>query len=89
MAHFYNYEIAKLSLSFSLSGVFLFFYFSSSLIHLFLPPPPQVFDLFDSVMLLKDGRIMWQGPTPSVVDGFGARGYPSPAHHNPADFIMK
>ena len=51
-------------------------------------PSSEVFELFDVTMLLKDGRVLWQGPTAGVVAGFGACGFPPPAHHNPADFIM-
>jgi len=51
-------------------------------------PSSEVFDLFDMVMLLKDGKIMYQGPTGGVVDFFTERGYAPPAHHNPADFMM-
>lgn len=51
-------------------------------------PSSEVFDLFDVVTLLKDGRIMYQGPTTGVVKGFGACGFPVPVHHNPADYIM-
>ena len=31
-----------------------------------LQPPPEVFELFDDVMLMSDGRLIYHGPTPDV-----------------------
>jgi len=36
-------------------------------------PSSEVFELFDMVMLLKDGRVLYQGTTEGVIDYFTAR----------------
>jgi ABC-type multidrug transport system ATPase subunit len=41
-------------------------------------PSSEVFELFHNVILMKDGRIMWQGPVDGVVAGFSNLGYPPP-----------
>ena len=31
-----------------------------------LQPPPEVFELFDDVILMSDGRLIYHGPVPQV-----------------------
>lgn len=51
-------------------------------------PSSEVFAFFDSVMLLKDGRVLYQGRSASVVRDFARCGFPMADYFNPADFIM-
>ncbi|KAJ3146015.1 ATP-binding cassette sub- G member 1 [Geranomyces variabilis] len=51
-------------------------------------PSSEVFALFDDVLFLAEGMVMFQGPTNTVIEYFNARGYPCPNHWNPPDFIF-
>lgn len=51
-------------------------------------PSSEVFELFGSVVLMKDGRVVFSGPKSRVVSYFAEKGFPVPEHHNPADFVM-
>jgi ABC-type multidrug transport system ATPase subunit len=51
-------------------------------------PSSEVFFLFDSVIFMKDGRILYQGPVPKITDYFGSFGYLIPDNYNPSDFAM-
>lgn len=51
-------------------------------------PSSKVFGIFDHVIILKDGRVLFQGKTQDIATHFGAAGYALPLHHNPADFVM-
>lgn len=51
-------------------------------------PSSEIFFLFDSVIFLKDGRVFYQGACKEATSYFLSKGYPCPANHNPADFIM-
>jgi hypothetical protein len=44
--------------------------------------------MLDRLILLKDGRVMYQGREDDVVDYFAARSHVLPPKYNPADFIM-
>ena len=52
-------------------------------------PSSEIFNSFDSLILMNMGRVMFQGPTSEVPRYFGARGHPNPPHFNPADWIMQ
>lgn len=52
-------------------------------------PSSEIFNSFDSLILMNMGRVMYQGPTVDVPDYFGERGHPNPPHFNPADWIMQ
>ncbi|TPX54723.1 hypothetical protein PhCBS80983_g05801 [Powellomyces hirtus] len=51
-------------------------------------PSSEVFYLFDDVLFLAEGEVMYQGPTSKVVEYFDGRGYPCPEHFNPADHVF-
>ena len=51
-------------------------------------PSSDVFHMFDNLLLLADGRIMYQDKAAGVIDYFGKRGFPCPHHTNPADHIF-
>uniref|UniRef100_A0A7S2VZ86 ABC transporter domain-containing protein n=1 Tax=Eucampia antarctica TaxID=49252 RepID=A0A7S2VZ86_9STRA len=51
-------------------------------------PSSELFSSFDHLILLSNGRVMYQGSVGGVNDFFGERGQPVPNHYNPSDWIM-
>ena len=51
-------------------------------------PSSQVFQAFDKLLLLADGKMIYSGPPRQVNPYFAQLGYRSPPDTNPADFIM-
>lgn len=54
-----------------------------------LQPPPEVFNLFDDVLLLDEGRLVYHGPRDRIVAHFQAMGYRIPARKDVADFLQE
>eukprot|EP00644_Phytophthora_capsici_P006843 jgi/Phyca11/103822/e_gw1.8.159.1 len=53
-----------------------------------LQPSPEVFDLFDDVILLNDGYVMYQGPRSQVLEYFEKIGFKCPVNRDVADFLL-
>ncbi|ETL35681.1 hypothetical protein L916_12225 [Phytophthora nicotianae] len=53
-----------------------------------LQPSPEVFALFDDVMLLNDGYVMYHGPREQALDYFESLGFKCPPNRDVADFLM-
>ncbi|TMW67503.1 hypothetical protein Poli38472_011123 [Pythium oligandrum] len=53
-----------------------------------LQPSPEVFGLFDDVLLLNKGRVMYNGPRVGVLDYFGGLGLVCPVGRDVADFLV-
>ncbi|KAJ3068359.1 ATP-binding cassette sub- G member 1, partial [Quaeritorhiza haematococci] len=51
-------------------------------------PSSDVFHLFDDLLLLAEGRIVYQGPTSRVIEYFSKLGFQCPRFTNPADFLF-
>ncbi|KAJ2761721.1 hypothetical protein IWQ56_005196 [Coemansia nantahalensis] len=51
-------------------------------------PSARIFNTFDKVILLSQGRIVYFGPTSTAIDYFAGIGYPCPVHENPADYFV-
>uniref|UniRef100_A0A914PBH5 ABC transporter domain-containing protein n=1 Tax=Panagrolaimus davidi TaxID=227884 RepID=A0A914PBH5_9BILA len=51
-------------------------------------PQSKIFDLFDSIILLKAGNIIYQGLRADVMSTFTEAGFPCPMFTNPADHLM-
>ncbi|KAF2073162.1 hypothetical protein CYY_005515 [Polysphondylium violaceum] len=51
-------------------------------------PRADIFKLFDYVLLLSKGNVVYYGPTTGIVDHFAALGYECPYDVNPADFFL-
>lgn len=51
-------------------------------------PSSEVFSVFDTVIYLKDGNIIYQGPTEEIVPYFAKMGRVCPNNYNPSDFVM-
>ncbi|TMW67510.1 hypothetical protein Poli38472_011130 [Pythium oligandrum] len=53
-----------------------------------LQPAPEVFGLFDDVMILNKGRVMYHGPCDQVVNYFQELGFHCPPNRDVADYLM-
>jgi ABC-type multidrug transport system ATPase subunit len=51
-------------------------------------PSSEIFNLFDQLILLADGRIAYFGPREESIDYFASIGYQVPQFTNPADYFM-
>ncbi len=51
-------------------------------------PRSNIFDTFDKLLLLSEGRTIYLGNARDALKYFEAAGFPSPLFHNPADFFL-
>ena len=51
-------------------------------------PASETFALFDDVIFIAKGAIVYHGPVHDVKKYFAKAGYPCPDNYNPADFVM-
>lgn len=51
-------------------------------------PRSSIFALFDQLLLLSEGRIMYAGPAQQAVAYFSSLNFKSPTQFNPADFFL-
>jgi ABC-type multidrug transport system ATPase subunit len=54
-----------------------------------LQPPPETFELFDDIILLCEGQIVYQGPRENAIDFFASMGFKCPKRKNVADFLQE
>ncbi|CAI0473733.1 unnamed protein product [Linum tenue] len=54
-----------------------------------LQPPPETYDLFDNVILLSDGHVIYHGPRESVLEFFEHMGFKCPPRKGSADFLQE
>ncbi|KAH9298057.1 hypothetical protein KI387_029739 [Taxus chinensis] len=54
-----------------------------------LQPAPETYDLFDDIVLLSDGQIVYQGPREHVLGFFEAMGFKCPERKGVADFLQE
>nr|QVT92330.1 ABC transporter [Salvia miltiorrhiza] len=54
-----------------------------------LQPAPETYDLFDDIVLLSDGQIVYQGPRENVLDFFESMGFACPVRKGVADFLQE
>ncbi|KAJ8640587.1 hypothetical protein MRB53_017281 [Persea americana] len=54
-----------------------------------LQPAPETYDLFDDVILLSDGLIVYQGPREHVLEFFESMGFKCPERKGVADFLQE
>ncbi|KAM0869667.1 hypothetical protein ACQ4PT_040497 [Festuca glaucescens] len=54
-----------------------------------LQPAPEIFDLFDDVLLLSEGQIVYQGPREYVLEFFEKCGFRCPERKGAADFLQE
>ena len=53
-----------------------------------LQPPPETVALFDEIILLDKGRILYAGPVAEVTQHFQSLGYSQPTRMDPADWLQ-
>ncbi|KAM5579169.1 ABC transporter G family member 29 [Rosa sericea] len=54
-----------------------------------LQPAPETFDLFDDIILLSEGQIVYQGPRENIVEFFESCGFRCPERKGTADFLQE
>ena len=54
-----------------------------------LQPAPETYELFDDVILLCEGQIVYQGPRDAARDFFAFMGFSCPKRKNVADFLQE
>lgn len=54
-----------------------------------LQPAPETYELFDDIILLSEGQIVYQGPRDCVLDFFASMGFTCPDRKNVADFLQE
>ncbi|KAL0785746.1 hypothetical protein Bca101_001992 [Brassica carinata] len=54
-----------------------------------LQPAPETFDLFDDIILLSEGHIVYQGPRDKVLEFFEYMGFQCPERKGVADFLQE
>ncbi|MBA0861360.1 hypothetical protein Goshw_027169 [Gossypium schwendimanii] len=54
-----------------------------------LQPAPETFDLFDDIILMAEGKIVYQGPRSSVQEFFEHCGFRCPERKGVADFLQE
>ena len=54
-----------------------------------LQPAPETYNLFDDIILLSDGRIVYQGHREHVLSFFESMGFRCPERKGVADFLQE
>ncbi|CAL8463057.1 g2591 [Coccomyxa elongata] len=54
-----------------------------------LQPAPEVYNLFDDVLLLTDGQLMFHGPVAEALPFFASLGFECPVRKDPASFLQE
>lgn len=54
-----------------------------------LQPAPETFDLFDDLILLSEGHVVYEGPREEVLNFFGSLGFQKPLRKGTADFLQE
>lgn len=54
-----------------------------------LQPAPETFELFDDVLLLSEGYVVYLGPREKILDFFETLGFRLPPRKGIADFLQE
>ncbi|XP_037413167.1 ABC transporter G family member 37 [Triticum dicoccoides] len=54
-----------------------------------LQPAPETYNLFDDIILLSDGQVVYQGPRENVLEFFEFMGFRCPGRKGVADFLQE
>ncbi|CAI0467875.1 unnamed protein product [Linum tenue] len=54
-----------------------------------LQPPPETFELFDDIILLSEGYVVYEGPRTEVLPFFESLGFQLPPRKGVADFLQE
>lgn len=61
----------------------------STLVVSLLQPAPETFDLFDDIILMAEGKIIYHGPRNDILDFFLSCGLKCPPRKGTADFLQE
>lgn len=62
---------------------------SRTIIISLLQPAPEVMQLFDDLLLLTDGQVIYHGPVDGALPFFSTLGFDCPARKDPASFLLE
>ncbi|CAN6442072.1 unnamed protein product [Victoria cruziana] len=62
---------------------------SATVVVSLLQPAPEAYELFDDIVLLSDGWIVYQGPRESTLEFFESMGFKCPERKGAADFLQE
>lgn len=54
-----------------------------------LQPAPETFELFDDIVLLSEGQVVYHGPRDHILDFFESCGFVCPERKGVADFLQE
>jgi ABC-type multidrug transport system ATPase subunit len=54
-----------------------------------LQPAPETYDLFDDIILISDGQVVYHGPRDNVLEFFESMGFRCPERKGVADFLQE
>ena len=54
-----------------------------------LQPAPETYELFDDIILLSDGQVVYNGPREQVLEFFESAGFRCPERKGVADFLQE
>ncbi|KAI3521518.1 hypothetical protein L1887_10988 [Cichorium endivia] len=54
-----------------------------------LQPAPETYDLFDDIILLSEGQIVYEGPRENILEFFESCGFVCPERKGTADFLQE
>lgn len=54
-----------------------------------LQPAPETFELFDDIILLSEGQVVYQGPRANILEFFESVGFKCPDRKGTADFLQE
>lgn len=54
-----------------------------------LQPTPETYELFDDIILICEGQIVYQGPRNAALEFFAFIGFECPERKNVADFLQE
>lgn len=62
---------------------------NSTILIALLQPAPETFDLFDDIILMAEGKIVYHGPRSNVLEFFEYCGFRCPPRKGVADFLQE
>uniref|UniRef100_A0A0D6QSH6 ABC transporter domain-containing protein n=1 Tax=Araucaria cunninghamii TaxID=56994 RepID=A0A0D6QSH6_ARACU len=63
--------------------------FNSTMVISLLQPAPETYNLFDDIILLSEGYLVYQGPRESILEFFESMGFRCPERKGVADFLQE
>ncbi|KAL5720022.1 ABC transporter G member 35 [Ranunculus cassubicifolius] len=63
--------------------------FQKTMVISLLQPAPETFNLFDDVILICEGQIIYHGPRDSIIEFFEQMGFQCPDRKGIADFLQE